>query len=142
MRLIGPSTEAEAGVDGNGATFSPQARPGAGLAGPDAAVGPSSSQELVLRGWDWSAGRHKVAFSLVRESLEGLEAHLALGDIQLAQQQEELTRSGASFHAALEARRLEDAALQATRKEATRFAKEVREGAIRDAAELLEPLQA
>ena len=77
----------------------------------------------------------------MRESLEGLEAHLALGDIQLAQQREELARSWASFNAAVEARRLEDLALQAAREEATRFAKEIREGAIRDAAELLAPLQ-
>ena len=78
----------------------------------------------------------------MRESLEGLEAHLALGDVQLAQQQEELSRSWASFNVAVEARRLEDLALQAAREEATRFAKEIRDGAIRDAAELLEPLQA
>ena len=109
--------------------------------GPDAAVGPSSSQELVLRGWDWSAGRREVAFGLVRESVKGLEAHLALEDIKLAQQQEELVRSWASFRAAVEARRLEDAALQAAREEATRFAKEVREGAIRDASEFLAPHQ-
>ena len=73
--------------------------------------------------------------------MEGLAAHLALRDIWLARQQEELARSWTSFHAAVEARRLEDAALQAAREEATHFAKEVREGAIRDAAELLAPLQ-
>ena len=83
-----------------------------------------------------------MALGLVWESLEGLEAHLALGDIRLAQQQEELARSWASFHAAVEVRRLEDLALQAAREEAITFAKEVRDGAIRDAAELLEPLQA
>lgn len=83
-----------------------------------------------------------MAFGLVRESLECLEAHLALGDIRLAQQQEELARSWASFHAAIEARRLEDSALQAAREEAINFAKEIRDGAIHDAAELLEPLQA
>ena len=77
----------------------------------------------------------------MRESLEGLEAHLALEDVQIAQQREELAGAWASFHAAVEARRQEDLALQATREEATRFAKEVREGAIRDASELLAPLQ-
>ena len=74
--------------------------------------------------------------------MEGLEAHLALGDIQLAQQLEELARLWASFHAAVEARRLEGLALQAAREEAIRFAKEVREGAICDADELLASLQA
>ena len=67
--------------------------------------------------------------------------HLALGDIQLAQRRKELARSWASFNAAVEARRQEDLSLQAAREEATRFTKEVREGAIRDAAELLAPLQ-
>ena len=66
-----------------------------------------------------------MAFGLVRESSEGLEAHLALEDIQLAQQREELARSWASLNAAVE----------------TRFTNEVREGAIRDAAELLVPLK-
>ena len=59
----------------------------------------------------------------------------------MAQQWEELAKSWASFHAAVEARQQEDLALQAAREEATRFAKEIREGAIRDAAELLAPLQ-
>ena len=60
----------------------------------------------MLPGWDWSAGRREAAFGLMRESLEGLEAHLALGDIWLAQQQEELAISWASFHAAVKAHRL------------------------------------
>ena len=77
----------------------------------------------------------------MREPLEVLEAHLALGDIQLAQQREELARSWTSFNAAVEARRQEDMALQAACEEATRFTREVRERAIRDAAELLAPLQ-
>ena len=125
-----------------GPQASPQALPEVGRSGLDAGAGPSTSQELVLRGWDWRAGRREVAFGLVRESLEGLEAHLALGDIQLVRQQEELARSWASYHAAVEARRLKGLALQAAREEAIRFAKEVREGAIRDADELLAPLQA
>ena len=48
------SAAGEAGVDGGGATPSPQAQPGAGFSGPATAAGPSSSQEMVLRSWDWS----------------------------------------------------------------------------------------
>ena len=95
----GPEEDAGAGTCG--AQASPRALPEVGL---DAGAGPSSSQELVLGGWDWSAGSREVAFGLVRESLEGLEAHLALGDIWLAWQQEELARSWAPFHTAVEAR--------------------------------------
>ena len=137
---VGP--EGDAGAGTREAQASPRASPKAGPARLGAGDVLSSSQELVLRGWDWSAGRREVAFSLVSESLEGLEAHLALGDIWLARQQEELAKSWASFHAAVEARRLEDLAMQAAPEEAISFAKETREGAIRDAAELLNPLKA
>ena len=62
----------------------PPVLPEVGPAGLDAEAGPSLSRDLVLRGWDWSAGRREAAFGLVRESLEGLEAHVALVDIWLA----------------------------------------------------------
>ena len=120
---------------------SPQARSGARFSGLDAGAGPFASRDLVLSGWDCSAGHREVAFRLVRDSLEGLEAHLALEEVQIAQQREELARAWASFNAAVEARHQEDLALQAAREEATRFAKEICEGAIRDASELFAPLQ-
>ena len=78
----------------------------------------------------------------MRESLEGLEAHLAQEDGELARQRDELAEAWAAFHAAVETRRRSDQALQAEREEALRFAEEVREGAMRDAEELLQPLKA
>ena len=110
---------------------------GAGTSAPRGA-----SQDLALSVWDWSRGCRGVAFRLVRESLDGLETHLALEDAEIARRQGELAEAWAAFHAAVEVRRQSDLALQAEREEALRFSKEVREGAVRDAEEILEPLQA
>ena len=140
-RQRGEVGEASLGAAMDGARSSPQARPEAQFPMPGAGAGTSSCRDLVLGGWDWSKGHREVAFRVVRESLEGLEAQLALEDAQLTQQRDELAGAWTRFHAAVEARRQEDLALQAAREEAVRFAKEVREGAIRDADELLAPLQ-
>ena len=97
--------EASLGAEENGAPPSPQARPEAPFSRLDAGAGPSSCRDLVLGGWDWSKGHREVAFRLVREPLEGLEAHFAIEDSQLAQQRGELTEAWASFHAVVAARR-------------------------------------
>jgi len=91
---------------------------------------------------NWSSARRGAAFRLARDSLDGLEAHLALEEAALAQKYEDLAQAQALFHETVERRRQSDQAMQAQREEALRFAKEVREGAVREAEELLEPLQA
>ena len=93
---VGDETKAGIGVEGaadavgDGVQPSPRARSGARLSGLNSGAGPSTNRDLVLHGWDWSVGHREVAFRLMRESLEGLEAQLALEDIQLTQQREEL----------------------------------------------------
>ena len=108
-------TEAQGtGAEAEDLPPSPQAHAEASSSKLDTGAGPSAprkaSQALSLSGWDWSRGRRDVAFRLVRESLEGLEAHLALEDGKLTQQRDELAGAWAALHAAVEARRQSDQA--------------------------------
>ena len=113
---------------------------------PSADMGASAprggSWALVLGGRDWSGVRRSSAFSLARGALDGLEAQLALEEAALAREYDELERAWTSFFEVVEQRRHDNEAMQAQREEVLRFAKEVRESAVREAQETLEPLQA
>jgi len=100
------------------------------------------SLALVLSGASRSSARRNSAFRQARGSLDGLEAHLAFEDAELARKYDELAQAWAQFHEAVELSRQSVEAARAQREEALRHAKEVREAAERDAKETLEPLQA
>ena len=101
-----------------------------------------SSRALVLGGKSWSGARRGSTFRLARGALDGLAAQLALEEAELAREYDELERAWTRFFEVVEQRRHDNEAMLARREEALRFAKEVRESAVREAEETLEPLQA
>ena len=99
-----------------------------------------SSWALVQGGRNWSGTRRSSAFRLAKDALDGLEAQLALEEAELARKYDELEKAWARFFETVERCRHGDEAMQAQREEALHFAKEVRESAVREAQETLEPL--
>ena len=89
-----------------------------------------------------SGARQSSALSFARSALDGLEAQLALEEAELNSVCAELGRERVRHLETMEHCRQGDEVSRVQREEARRFAKEVRESAIREAEETLSTVQA